>query len=804
MKRIIGFSIGHPWWVIAIVLGVTVFFAFQIPKVKIDPRIEIVLRDNNPVEALYSENKEAFASYVDILIGMLSTDIYTPSSLAKIREIAGEIEGMPEVRKVTHILNVKYIEGSEAGLDVSPMTEEGTVPATPEEIAQLKAKAGSWDLYTGTYITEDGTGTALSVVLHDGVETDDIVPLYYRLMDLLERYQGPEEFFISGPTVIEALQGHYMLKDLNIFIPLIAGVTLVLLFLFFRSFRGVALPLISLGIATVWTMGLMAILGIPLTVTTSVLPVVLIAVGSAYGIHVMENVFSDAAEGRKGIPGLTSAVQRVRLPVIMAGCTTAAAFSSLTTSAIVPLKHFGALSAFGILAALALSLTFIPALMALITSRFREYVPHHHSSRDFIGPVLKRLSRLSVAHSWLIIGIGAVLFLAACFGALRVKTDLNLIEDFRPSSPIRVADRILNEKFGGTALFNVEFDTTGPDDIKEPAVLESMELLQNELMGLENIGKAVSLVDLVKKMNQAMHDGDPAFYTIPPSRELIAQYLLLFSFSGGGSELESFADYGYEKGQILLQMKSQSAYLAQKVEDTVNAFYASGKTPDDVTGVITTGLAMLAKEFNRLVIQSQFRSFGVSLVLVVLITALIFRSFKLGLYSVIPLVVPVVLNFGIMGFAGIKLNAATAIIASLGIGMGIDYSIHVLSRYRHEIHVHDDVPRAIDIALNTSGRAILYNALAVAVGFLVLVPSNFVIISELGILVALIMITTSLASLTILPATLMVLPPDLSRDMEPGVVTIRVVKTPAVSVTGEKAPDAVRNEKEKPYREVVQ
>ena len=139
-----------------------------------------------------------------------------------------------------------------------------------------------------------------------------------------------------------------------------------------------------------------------------------------------------------------------------------------------------------------------------------------------------------------------------------------------------------------------------------------------------------------------------------------------------------------------------------------------------------------------------------------------FRSFKLGCYSVVPLVVPIFLNFGIMGLTGIKLNAATAVIASLAIGIGIDYSIHFLSRYRHEITTQGSVEKAIERSLHTSGRAILYNALAVAAGFLVLVPSNFVIISQLGILVALVMITTSLASLTLLPAILKVFPPRLA------------------------------------------
>jgi predicted RND superfamily exporter protein len=466
----------------------------------------------------------------------------------------------------------------------------------------------------------------------------------------------------------------------------------------------------------------------------------------------------------------------------MAGLTTIASFMSLCTSAIVPLKQFGALSSFGLLASVMISLTFLPAVLAVVDSRGWKYQSHHHSSKDFIGPVLGFFSRISLTRSRLILGISIALLILSAGGGILVKSDLNLIEDFRTGSPIRVADEILNKKFGGTSLFNVVLDGMEPDDIKDPAVLREMDALQSRLMGMDDIGKAVSVVDFIKRMNQAMHDGDPAYYIIPESKDLVAQYLLLFSFSGGSGELDSFVNFDCKSGQILLQMKSQSGYLAQDVVNLVHDYQKHDLDTPKVTNIFTTGLSMLAKEFNRLVVESQIRSFTVSFVLVIFIVSVMFRSFKLGCYSVVPLVVPIVLNFGIMGLAGIKLNAATAVIASLAIGIGIDYSIHFLSRYRHEIQMHDSVDKAIETSLNTSGRAILYNALAVAAGFLVLVPSNFVIISQLGILVALVMITTSLASITLLPAMLKMFPPRLTQKKAETAVSVFPVRILAPGV----------------------
>ncbi len=763
MESIIRFCLHRAWWVILAVAAVTIFFGFQIPKITMDPRVEVVLRDDNPEVKTFVANKHAFEPYADILIGMIHTaDIFNPSSLEKLDRIVEELEEIEEIEKATCLLNVKNIQGSESGLDVAPMVKDGEFPAGPAEIALLKDKVGSWEAYRDTYISRDGKGTGILVVLQDEVQTDQIVPVYYAITDILNAHEGPEKFYISGTKVVEALQSHYMIKDLILLPPLVCVVLLTFLFVFFRNIRGTLLPLVSVAISAVWTLGLMALIRHPLTLVTTALPVVLIACGSAYGIHVVENVLADNAEGRKGRDGIMGALTRVRLPVTMAAMTTMAAFISFTTSPIVPLMHMGLFAAFGLGTAMMLSLTFIPAVLTLMDAHAREITHHYHSRKDVVGPVLRRLSHFGIVRGRWVIAISFVVLVVSIFLGRHVKSDLNLVEDFRERSPIRIADTVLNRNFGGTSVFQVVFETANPDDIKEPEVLRKIERLQGRLMEIEDVGKAVSIVDFIKRMNQAMHDGDPAFYTIPDSRELVAQYLLLFSFSGGGGELDGFVDFEFRKAQIILQMKSLSGYLAQEVIDTARSFQEDELAGMKDASIITTGLSVMAREFNRLVVRCQVQTFLISFFLCFLITTTVFRSLRLGLYCMVPLLIPIALDFAIMGVSGIRLNAATATVASIDIGMGIDYSIHFLSRYRHEIRMGLPVAQALDRALNTSGRGIVYNALAVAAGFLVLTPSQFVIISQMGILVAVDMVIIALSALTFLPACIMLLPPRLA------------------------------------------
>jgi len=761
MKRIIHFCIDNPYWVLGIIAAITVFFAFQIPRITMDSRVEVMLRHDHPSVKVFIENEESFEPYADVIVGMLHTDIYNPASLGKLHAVAQEIQQIKGIKKVTYILNAKNIQGSESGLDVAPFFKDGSVPSTPSEVAQLKARVASWDIFSGSLVTRDGRGAAMSIVLDSTIETVHIIPIYFTIADILKKHEGPEKFFISGTKVLEALQSHYMIKDLIFLPPLVTVVLLISLFFFFRNFTGMLLPLLSVGISCLWTFGMMALAKIPLTMISTAMPVALMAVGVGYGVHVVENVFADSSSGKKGKSELKTTLMRIAVPVIIAGLTELTSFLSLCSWWVVPLTQFGMSSAFGFTCAMTLVLTFIPAVMSITDRTDKIYTAHHHTKTDIVGPILKHLSYLSLNKKGWIFAISLAVFIAAFLMGRQVRSDMNLAENFKERSPIRQADTILNDNFGGTSQYNVVFKGTAADDMKDPAVLRAMERLQNDLKEIEGVGKVVSIVDFIKRMNQSMHNGDPAFYTIPESRDLVAQYLLLYSFSGGGDDLDTFVTYDYKDGQILLQMKSQSSYLTQDVVNTVKRFEEKEKNIPQVAGILTTGMAMLAKEFNSIIVNSQIQSFIFSFTLCFFVTVGIFRSFRLGIYSMVPLLIPITLDFGLMGSTGIKLNAATATVASIDIGLGIDYCIHFLSRYRYEIERGRTVESAIDITMNTAGRAIIYNALAISAGFLVLVPSQFSVISQMGILVAVDMLTIALSALTFLPACIKIFPPRL-------------------------------------------
>jgi len=768
MRRIIEFWVKHPFVIIVIITMITIFAALQIPKIKLDPRVEIFIPNDNPVRVVYEKNRDEFSQREETIIGVVGKNIYNTDTLQEIRDISTETEKLPLVKDVKNILNMDYITGSKSGIDVAPLYPGGKVPTTMDGLKDLKQKIDSWDFFRGFFVTEDDTGSLIYITMKAGTETDELIPVYYNLRKIVDnadkKHQGQSKLFITGVPVVNALMGDYMIRDMKVFVPIVNLVIIITLFIFFRNARGVVLPLITVAISTIWTMGLLSLLKWPMTQIASTLPVVLTAVGTAYGIHVLENVFSDAAQGKRGKEGIVNATHRVCLPVIMAGLTTMGGFISVLTTDVVPIKQLGALASFGVFAALCISLTFIPAVLSILDSMGKEFIPDHHARLDFIGPVLKGFSFLALRKSSAVIVASLIILTVSTAGALRIKSDMDPIKNFKKSSPIRVADDFLNAKFAGTSMLNVVLKAKNSDDIKDPAVLNKIDRLQTRLKRIEGVGKTLSIVDMIKRMNQVMHGDDPHFYTIPESKELIAQYLLLYSFSGG-EDIERFVNYDYKQAQILLIIKTQAGAFAEKVFAELDKFNAE-ELRGTAIQVFGTGISAITREFNRIVIYGQISSFILALILVILVTMPIFKSIKLGLFSILPLFVPIMINFGLMGFTGITLNAATALIASITVGVGIDYSIHFLSRYRHELEFDGNSARAIDVSISTTGRAVMYNALAVAAGYIVLVLSNFVPIVQTGFLTALVMITSSTAALTALPAVINIFHPLIKAEKD--------------------------------------
>lgn len=500
--------------------------------------------------------------------------------------------------------------------------------------------------------------------------------------------------------------------------------------------------------STLWAFGLMAMVNIPIYAVSTMIPVMLIAIGVADGIHLYSHLHlfqrKNPDAGKK--EAVTDMIKNMWSPVVMTSITTAVGFISLLTSQVYPIKYFGIFTAFGVLVAMILSLVIIPAgIMIFGLPKLKEKKKKNSNSSFYQNFAVKviRYKKVSIFAT-------AAIIILSIVGMQKIWINSSFLDKFEKDSEIVLTDKFINSHFGGTTSLNLILDAGGKKDVfKNPDALRLVDKMQNQLENdLEVVGTSFSLADYINRMNKVMNANDEAFNTIPDSREMIAQYLLLYEMSGDPENLDKVVDYDYEKLNVTFQLKSDNSKAINSALAIINTY------EDDFSEMGITmkyaGSGYKGLIFTDLILEGQIMSLILSIIIVVILLAFMFKNIKAGLIGAVPILITALISFGVMGFLNIPLSTTTALLSSIAIGIGIDYAVHFIEQYRVNALKTGDKILTAQKTMAHSGRAILFNAIVVIAGFLVLLFSVFPPNRELGALVSLNMFTSFVGTLTIM------------------------------------------------------
>lgn len=692
------------------------------------------------------------------------------------RALVEEIRlGLSPVSDVISLSRVDNITSGAGGLIVEPPL--GTVPETEEGLEALASTVFENEMFVNGLVSRDSTGTVILVEL--SFYYDDFLDLAHRLFQRLDElasgFEDPEEIHLAGVPMVNVYTSNYMSGDLLRLMPLVIVVVVLVMWVAFRTLRAALIPLAVVLVSLVWTVGLMALVGRPITLVVSAMPIILIAIGIADGIHVITEYQLMWSKHRDRERAILATMRAMTAPVIFTSLTDMAGFGSLAISSVVSIRDFGIFTSVGVLAALVFSLTFIPAALVL------RRPPHGRSLVPADGAFQRALGRFGggvIRHRrWVVAGAvgltaGAALLLP------RIQVGSRMVGYFRQGSEIVRASEMINEKFGGAEVLNVVVDTGSPDGLKDPGILARIAALQDTLEASHLVGYTTSLADYIKRIHYVMNDGAAPYNRIPfetepvletdwqvidglevplerevdvEGRDLIAQYLLLYE-NAGGDDVLKLADFDYRKANVVAQIRTDHTPLLRDIRSTVIRF-AEREFGEDAE-VTFAGCSNLCIVADDLIIPSQLESLGLALVVIAGLLMLIFRSVRRGLLGLLPLVLTVLMVFALLSLFGVFLDAVTALIASIVLGIGIDYSVHFLWRYEAFRRDGKSAEEAIGRTMETSGRAIVFNSIAVAVGFLVLLASSFWPVMHIGWIVAANMLIAAALTLTLLPVQL--------------------------------------------------
>ncbi|NOZ85004.1 MAG: RND family transporter [Deltaproteobacteria bacterium] len=741
------------WPVIAAFLLITVFFAFQIPKATIDPEMKNQLPADLPSRLDLDRIEKIFGGTDMVMVVMTAKDILDANTLKRLKKLSRGMERIHQVDRVLSVFTLKDIRADSGMLVVDPAVKR--IPKTSVAREKLRQDLKNNDMVYGNVISKDFKAAAIIGMLEANAKDEETIRSLKRL---IKNTPGPEPLYLAGMPIVRVQVGHDIKHDMSKFLPWGLLIMLAFLLACFRQLRGVILPFVVVIMSIVFSMGLIPLVGWKIQMITVVLPVILLAVANDYGIHVFARYQEENVPGLKaGSKELTKyVVSQLFYPVLITGITTIAGLMCLMTHIVVPAEQLGVLASAGVGFALIASLTFVPAWLAVLKKPkpiLTVQKKDGHGKLGLLERMLAVVSELVLSRPKYVIAGFLIACLAGGSGVFFLIVDTDPMNYYEPDSPIVKASRLVDKKFGGSAAISV----VAKGDIKSPKMLLSIDDVERKLAALPEVGETTSIARVVRRMNKVMHDGKITEDRIPDSRNAVAQYFLLYSMNGDPEDFEKMVDFNYEHALITARVNTLSVKAVDKMMAAASnevKKYPKGMFP--VVGGFIRVLADIAKA----IVNGQISSLSLSLVLVSLLVALLFRSVIAGLLAAVPLTLSMILLFGLMGYFHIELNIATAMLSSIMIGVGVDYTIHFLWRYKQErIQNLLNPADAVRLTLTTTGRGIVFNALSVIVGFVVVLLSNFMPVKFFGFLVVVSIGSCLLGALVLLPCLCMVFRP---------------------------------------------
>lgn len=750
----------HPLLVIGANVLLTFVLGTYALRIRIESSISSMLPAGDPEVSYYEDIRATFGSDDVGVIGVRADDLFAAATLEKIARVTDAVSRMPGVERVLSITNAV-----DPAADVfEPPLLLPHVPPTAAEVQGLKQKLVSTPLYGKNLVADDFKGTAINVFFKNLTDAQYAeFDIDGKLRALFAKEAGPERFFYTGAGHLKQAAVDLMRRDLFRFTPIALALVLLVLWLSFWSVRGVVLPMLSVVLALVWTLGVMVIAGKAITLGTFVLPPLLIVVGSSYAIHVMARYYEQVDAGAEPGAVVVRAFQRVCLPLLISALTVAIGFGSLMVSRITAIWDLGLFAVIGVLFLTGTSLTLIPATLHLLSARRHPRTSGRVSPRlsQWLADVAKRAYSGRRAILW-----GAALAAAvALIGSRRIRVDSDFLSYFEPRSDPRVANEVINQQIVGSNPFYLVVEGTAPGTIKRWEVLKLIKELQEFLRTLPGVASSISIVDYLEVLETGLSKTgekdviiDEQGNVVPPEpaksfwEDPTRLGPLLNMVSTSPTTFKTIVTPDFRRANILVRTHLSDS---RAIEDTLAHIraYIAEHFPADLR-VHPTGNLVLLTGTTSDIVAGQIESLSLALGVIFVVMSLMFLSAKIGFLAILPNVLPIVIFFGVMGWLGILLNLGTSLIAAIALGIAVDSTIHYMARLNLELQGETDQTAAMVRTLRTVGVPIIYATVALFFGFLTFAFSSFVPIQNFGILTGATLVTALATNLVLLPALL--------------------------------------------------
>ncbi len=727
------------------VLFVTAILASQTSKLAIDLRDESFFHEDDPTLIAYNQFRDIFGQDDTFIIAMQPRHGLTLEFMHLLHRFHRALEGsVPYLDEVTSLANARVVRAERDNLIVDELMNP--LPQTDDELQRILALIDRYPLYENLLISKDRRIAFILVKARAVIEVsegdvmagfdtseepptktstylsnDQNMEINEAIHQVAAGFRSPDiVFHFSGTPAFVAEIQKGILKDMGVMVPLSFAVILIFLLLLFRRISGVAYPIITVALSLISSLGIMALVGIPVTNAIQILPTFLIVVGIGDSVHILTIFYRNYRTVGDKRQSIIDAVGFAGLPVLMTSVTTSLGLLSFAWADVAIIAQLGYIAPVGVMLAFIYTVILLPALIALFPIKRPKALGRKNPLPD---RVFDAIAKATTDRPLLVTMISLCIMAGAAYSALSIKFSHNSLTWLPATAPIRQSTEFLDHANGGTVMLDVTINSGTPNGMQDPDLLHRIDEATRFIPTITThgirAGKATSLADVIKEINRALHEDRDDAYALPDTRRLIAQEMLLFE-SSGSDDMEEITDGDYQMSRVSILAPFVDAIIYKDYVDAVESYLKEQLPGQKIT---LTGHMVIFVQMIKHFITSMAKSYIIALVVITLLMVVLIGRIGIGLMSMIANIAPVLCVFGIMGIANIPLDMATILIGSIVLGVVVDDTIHFLHHFRKAFDHTGDVYAAVRETLHTTGRALVITSLVLSGGFFIYTAS---------------------------------------------------------------------------------
>ena len=732
---------------IAAVILLAILSVSQYPKLTINPSFNNYIPDEVGNRAYLKKLDSIFGGSEKIMLILTKdSNIINHESYDRIQRLSEELQNLQGIERCQSLADVIDIKLEDGITTFEPVVKD--IPSDPAKLKNLENAILNNEIGK-RFVSTDLTSTAIILTKSDSVKDNVIIS---EIQQVIQDIPGKEKIYLGGLSYIRQSIKSYIKKDLVTLLPAALILMILMLLFSFKEWKGVLLPFMIVSLSIITSFGLMAVMHWEISLISVLLPVMLIAIANDYSIHLINLYQEKCNTGQLSSMKETAAelYHELRKPILITGLTTIGGLLGLLTHKMPPAAQLGVLTSFGIGVALLMSLYLVPVLLTFY-KKPKMKTKRQDRKQSVTAKILEISGKGVATYPKRVIIIFTAITILCIAGIARLKVDTNVEGYFLGKSDIKQGIDLVNKKFGGSQYVSVLF--TG--DVLSPELLKRIDKYTEEISKLPEVGHIISPSTFFKELSKGMYQpGEPGYLSLPRTEAEAEQYLEIVTMGGYEEQVSQFIDYSYKNARILLSMKDGSNHTGKAVLKSLKEI-----TRGDPQLVCIAGPGLSKIQIADMVIHGQISSIIMALIIIFVLLLIIFKSFAAGIKGSLPIILSSLFLFGLMGFLNIPLDIITALLSSIMIGVGVDYTIHFLWRYKVEYAKNRDASLAVASTLSTAGRGIIFNAFSVIIGFSALIFSSFAPLRYFGVLIVISIFACLICALLLIPAIIILTKP---------------------------------------------